>query len=195
VLLVKLLEGSTDKDLNGIADALLATFGSLGGVVCANTDALRAVSDTGVATRLEVVRECVTNILRPANDVPMLLGDLGTLVDYLTATASYAQVEEVRVLFLGSKLQLIRDELMGRGCISEAPIYVRQILKRALDVGATSLVLAHNHPSGDPRPSRADEMATHSLSRGLHAIGVDFHDHLIVARGEWFSFRAEGLLG
>lgn len=158
----------------------------------AEPDALRAISNDRAVARVAAVRACLTEILRPASDAPLKLDDMQSLVDYLTVATSYAQVEEVRVLFLGTRLQLLRDEVMSRGCVGEAPIYTRQILKRALELGASSVVLSHNHPSGDPFPSLADEAATCELERGLRAIGLDLVDHLIVAQGRWFSFRAEG---
>lgn len=192
-LLGEILDGCADE-LTLVADRLLETFGSLGGVLGADPDALRAISNERAVARVSAVRACLVHILRPPPNEPLVLDDMRRLVDYLTVAGSYAQVEEVRVLFLDARLRLIRDELMSRGCIAEAPIYIRPILKRALDLGAASIVLSHNHPSGDPAPSAADETATRDLANGLDAIGLHLVDHLIVARGNWFSFRAEGLL-
>jgi DNA repair protein RadC len=191
-LLVEIL----DEEPGGgaLADHLLATFGSIGGVVAADRDALAAAAGMAAARRFKAIEVCLSEMLSAQLRDRPLLGNMRQLIDYLTVTASYAAVEQVRALFLNAKLELIRDELLSTGCISEAVVHTRPILKRALDLGAAGLVLVHNHPSGDPAPSGADESLTRQLSAGLSAVGVDFVDHIIVAQGDWLSFRVEGLL-
>jgi DNA repair protein RadC len=110
-------------------------------------------------------------------------------------TMGQLDVEQLRVLFLNPRNILIADEVMARGTIDAAPIYPREILKRALDLGATALILAHNHPSGDPKPSAADIAATRTIVEGGRALGVVLHDHLILSRSGWVSLSAERLLG
>ncbi|WP_321327744.1 JAB domain-containing protein [uncultured Parasphingorhabdus sp.] len=111
------------------------------------------------------------------------------VIEYLIVAMARLPVEEVRVLFLDSKNRLIRDEVVSRGTISEAPIYPREILKRALTVDASALILAHNHPSGDPEPSEGDIDATRRLLKAAKELGLTVHDHIIVGSEGWISLR------
>jgi DNA repair protein RadC len=103
-------------------------------------------------------------------------------------------VEQVRALFLDSRNRLIADEQQGRGTVNHTPLYPREVLKRALELKAAALILVHNHPSGDPTPSRADIELTRELASAAKALGLALHDHVIVGMGRWMSFRREGLL-
>lgn len=143
---------------------------------------------------LRTVRAAMLHVLRHrAFDGP-LLDDHAALRDYLLADMAHDHVECVRVLFLNIRNRLLRDEIVAQGTIDQAPIYPREIIRRALDVGATALILIHNHPSGDPHPSRGDIAATRQLQAAAKPFSIVIHDHLIVARGGWKSFREEGLL-
>jgi DNA repair protein RadC len=177
------------------AERLLERFGSLGAILDADTPALAASgAGTDAALRIDAAAACLRHVLGERLEDRPILGSMRNLVDYLTLTLSFKGLEQVRVLFLDSRLHLIRDETVSRGCVAEAPIFVRPILKRVLELDASAIVLAHNHPSGDPSPSEADIGATRALENGAAAIGVQLVDHLVLARGEWMSFRAEGLL-
>ena len=153
-----------------------------------------AARHDAAAARIGTARNCLQRALQTRLDGRPLLADTEQLIDYLTFTASFGQVEQVRALFLNAKLELLRDDLVGSGCIAEAPVYVRPILKRALDLGASAMILAHNHPSGDPTPSAADCAITRELERGLEAIGVQLIDHIVLAQGRWITLRSCGLL-
>jgi DNA repair protein RadC len=107
---------------------------------------------------------------------------------------AYLPTERLRVMFLNTDNRLIYDETMAEGSVNETPIYPREIMRRSLEVGATALILAHNHPSGDPSPSQGDIDATRRVAAAGNALGIAIHDHVIVARSGWTSFRALGLL-
>ncbi len=188
------MESTLGAQGDEIAASLLETYGSIGGVVGAGHPAIQAAAGVHIANRLQAIRLCLREMVTPENRARPSLADMRQLIDYLIVTASYAPVEQVRVLFLNTKLDLIRDELVASGCVDEVSIYVRPILKRALELGATAVVLVHNHPSGDPMPSKADRLVTLALAKGLDAIGVRLIDHIVVAKGNWLSFRAEQLL-
>jgi DNA repair protein RadC len=115
------------------------------------------------------------------------------LLDYLRADMAHAPVERFRVLFLNAQNRLL-GETLAEGSVNQAPIYPREIVRRALDLGATALILVHNHPSGDPAPSASDIEATVQLAMAGRTFDICVHDHVIVSRSGWFSFKARGLL-
>ncbi|MEO9600212.1 JAB domain-containing protein [Parasphingorhabdus sp.] len=117
------------------------------------------------------------------------LSNATDVIEYLVVAMAHLPIEEVRVLFLDSKNRLISDEVVSRGTISEAPIYPREILKRSLALDASALILAHNHPSGDPKPSDGDVEATNRLAKAGKALGLTVHDHIIVGSEGWVSLR------
>jgi len=123
-----------------------------------------------------------------------VLGNLRALVDYLFADLAHLPTERLRVLFLNAKNRLLADETMSEGSVSEIAIHPRAIMKRALELGSTALILVHNHPSGDPSPSQGDIDSTRRIAEAAKALDICIHDHLIVARSGWSSFRNLGLL-
>jgi DNA repair protein RadC len=123
-----------------------------------------------------------------------VLANSKAVIDYLTAAMSHLVFEQVRVLFLGSTNKLIADRVVAIGTVDEAPIYPREIVKTALEIGATGLILAHNHPSGDPSPSRADIENTKRLIDTCRGVRLVVHDHIVVASEGWMSMRASGLI-
>jgi DNA repair protein RadC len=122
------------------------------------------------------------------------LSSWSALIDYCTAAMSRSPHEEFRVLFMDRKNMLIADEVQGKGTIDHTPVYPREILKRALELGASAIILVHNHPSGDPTPSRADIDMTREIAKAAAALKIALHDHIVVARGGVTSFKAQGLL-
>jgi DNA repair protein RadC len=116
------------------------------------------------------------------------------LLDYLRAAMAYETIEQVRILFLDRKNRLIADEVQGRGTVDHTPVYPREVVKRALELGASALILVHNHPSGDPTPSQADIEMTRAVQEAAGSLGVAVHDHLVVGAVETASFRSLGLL-
>lgn len=122
------------------------------------------------------------------------LADSGALIDYLSLDMAHLPTERLRVLFLNSVNRLLDDQTFAEGSVNETAVYPREIMRRALELGATALILAHNHPSGDPRPSRGDIETTRRIADAARALDICLHDHVIVARSGWSSFRALGLL-
>ena len=120
--------------------------------------------------------------------------DMRALLDYMRAEIAHEPAEQLRVLFLDSTNRLIRDEPMALGSINETAVYPREIVRRALEINATALLLVHNHPSGDPSPSRGDIEATARVAEAARLLEIVVHDHIIVARSGWSSFRALGLM-
>jgi DNA repair protein RadC len=114
------------------------------------------------------------------------------VIDYLFAAMAHEPVEQLRILYLNTRNRLLLDETVAEGSVNVAPVYPREIVRRSLEVGATALILAHNHPSGDPRPSREDIRVTRLVAAASGALDISLHDHVIVARSGWISLRAEG---
>ena len=185
---------SGDRAAN-IARRLIDEFGSLGATLAAGGQAIgAAVGDAAAVNFLAVVHAAHRHSLsRKLMDGP-ILSNAGTLSDYLHVVMSHEPSEHLRVLFLNSQNRLLRDQIMGWGSIKEAPVYPREIIKRALDVGATALILVHNHPSGDHRPSRDDIEVTSKISRAAEALDITIHDHLIVSQSGQSSLRTLGHL-
>lgn len=178
------------------ADRLVAEFGSLAGTLAAAPAAqARALGGGAAAVRhLGIVRDAMLHSLRTEAFARPTLDDSQKLIDYLSLDMALLPTERLRVLFLNSSNRLLFDETHTHGSVSETPVYPREIMRRALEVGATALILAHNHPSGDPTPSRGDVEATRRIAEAGRALDICIHDHVIVARSGWSSFRALGLL-
>jgi DNA repair protein RadC len=115
-------------------------------------------------------------------------------MDYLNAQLSREPVEQFRVLFLDNRNRLLADEAQQRGTVNHTPVYPREVAKRALELRASAIIVVHNHPSGDPTPSRDDIAMTQQIKAAVGALSIVLHDHVIVGRGRWLSFRKEGLL-
>jgi DNA repair protein RadC len=173
------------------ADSLVAAFGSPAGPLAQ----ARALEGGAAAVRyLGTIRDAMIHSLRTEALAGPCFADSQSLVDYLFLDMAYLPTERLRVMFLNTDNRLIYDETMAEGSVNETPIYPREIMRRSLEVGATALILAHNHPSGDPSPSQGDIDATCRVAAAGHALGIAIHDHVIVARSGWTSFRALGLL-
>ena len=115
-------------------------------------------------------------------------------MDYLNAVLARERVEQFRVLFLDTRNRLLADEAQARGTVNHTPVYPREVVKRALELHATAIILVHNHPSGDPTPSRDDIDMTRQIKQAAAALSIVLHDHVIIGNGRWLSFRQEGLL-
>jgi DNA repair protein RadC len=184
-------------DVKPVAAALMATFGDLGHVLAAPVDRLTEVPGVGEAVALELkVVEATAHRLARARviDRPVLSG-WNALLDYCRTALAHAETESVRCLYLNRQNRLIADEEAGRGTVDHVPVYPREVLRRALALNASALILVHNHPSGDPTPSQADIAMTAQIARGSEALGLVLHDHIVVGKSREVSFRAEGLLG
>ena len=151
-------------------------------------------NELGVLAWLATLRSAMLHALRREALQGPVLGDSRTVIDYLFAAMAHEPVEQFRVLYLNTRNRLLFDETVIEGSVNIAPIYPREIVRRALEVGATALILAHNHPSGDPRPSGEDIRVTRLVAAAAEALDIRLHDHVIVARSGWTSLRAAGYL-
>jgi DNA repair protein RadC len=183
-------------DTKPLAKALLARFGSLAGVLNADPAALRQVKGVGetAAAALRSVAIAARRMARSEVLQKPVLGSWQTLLDYLAIDMAHLTVERVRVLYLDTRNRLIDDHHVGDGSIDEAAIHPREVIRRAMDVGAASLILVHNHPSGNPEPSRADIQITQRIAEAGRLLGIAVHDHVIVGREGHVSLRSKGLI-
>jgi len=184
------------RDVKPLAKQLLKSFGSLWGVVNAPPDQLRKSFNLtdGSIVALTVVGAAALRMARQQIINRPVLGNWQALLDYCQGVMVNQTTEQFRLLFLDRKNQLIADEVQQRGTIDHTPVYPREIVRRALDLGACAVILVHNHPSGDPSPSRADITMTNEIKRAAEAMGIAIHDHLIIGHGRHVSFKAQGLL-
>jgi DNA repair protein RadC len=189
--LEQLLQYVVPEGAKHAAQGLLDTYGTLARVFAASAE----LNDQGpIGSFLVTTKEAMLQSLRSELKESSLLTSTEAVVEYLSLALVGAIVEEVRVLFLDSRNFLICDDKVSSGTVNGASIYPREILRRGLETGATALILAHNHPSGDPNPSKEDVDATKRLMRAGKEIGLTVHDHIIVARGGWISLKAENLI-
>lgn len=184
------------RDVKPLAKALIDRFGDFAGVIAATPHQLETVSGMGDASvsALKVVQAGAVRLLRQQVMQKNVIDTWDRLVDYCTAAMAHEAVEQLRLLFLDRKNALIADEVQQQGTIDHTPLYTREVVKRALELGATALIVVHNHPSGDPTPSQGDIKMTRDVRDALEKIGVTLHDHLIIGRNGHESFRAKGLL-
>ncbi|MDJ0946702.1 MAG: DNA repair protein RadC [Kiloniellales bacterium] len=184
------------QDTKPLAKALIRRFGSLAAVLAADPAALRGVDGVGDAkiAALQVAREAAIRLAREDLRDRPILSSWERLVDYCRITLGHETVEQFRVLFLDRKNRLIADERQQKGTVDHTPVYPREVVKRALELGACALILVHNHPSGDPTPSPADIEMTRAVAAAAESLGIAVHDHLILARSGETSLRGKGLI-
>ncbi|MHA6317135.1 RadC family protein [Altererythrobacter sp. CAU 1778] len=183
-------------DTKPTAKALLKRFGSLAAVLNAEPGALQKVEGMGEssAAALKIVALAARRMARSEVQQQPVLGSWQALLDYLAIDMAHLTVERVRVLYLDTRNRLIQDHHVGDGSIDEAAIHPREVIRRGLDLGATALILVHNHPSGNPEPSRADIQITNRIAEAGRLLGITVHDHVIVGREGHASLKAKGLI-
>ena len=183
-------------DMKPLAKALIQRFGSLAAVLSAEKEALLNVEGMGEASAAVLIgaRAAALHLVRAQLVDRPVLSSSQALLDYCNAAQAFAEVEEFRLLFLDRKNALIADERHQRGTVDHTPAYPREVVKRALALGASGVILLHNHPSGDTNPSRADIETTRSIAVALKAVGIALHDHMIVGRGRHTSLKQLGLI-
>ena len=184
------------RDVKPLAKTLIAKFGSFADVIAAPRERLLEVDGVGetVVTYLKIVEAAALRLSKTRLLNRPALSSWNALLDYCAAAMARNPNEEFRVLFLDRKNMLIEDEVQGTGTVDHTPVYPREIVKRALELGASSLILVHNHPSGDPTPSRADIEMTREIVSAAKALRIQVHDHLVIGRKGHASFKALGLL-
>lgn len=183
------------RDTKGLAKELIGKFGGIGALLEASPDALRREGLTdGVIAALRIAQATAERLLETRLDGRPVISGSSALADYLQAAMAHSPVEEVRVLFLNAKNVVLANEAMWRGSIDEAAVHVREVIARAIEVGATALIIVHNHPSGDPTPSKADISLTRDLIDAARHLKIAVHDHVIVGTQGQSSLRAMGLV-
>jgi DNA repair protein RadC len=183
-------------DTKPVAKRLLAHCGDLNGVLGAPLATLMQVDGVGetVAIHLKALQSVLVRAGREELQARTVIGSWSTLLNYLKVQLGGEKTEQFRVLFLDSKLRLLSDQKMGEGTVNHAPVYPREIARRALELSASAVILVHNHPSGDPTPSGADITMTREIIKALQALDVKVHDHVIVGRDNTSSLKALGLI-
>ncbi|MEO8812705.1 MAG: DNA repair protein RadC [Caulobacteraceae bacterium] len=182
-------------DIKPLAKTLLGRFGGLAGVLGAGMEELKAVKGVGAALALDLklIHEATARMGRGEVARRTVISSWSALLAYARVAMAHAPREQFRVLFLDKKNQLIADEVMNEGSVDHAPVYPREVMRRALELSASSIILAHNHPSGDPAPSAADIDMTRQVVEAGRPLKITVHDHLVVGREGVASFKALGL--
>ena len=183
-------------DTKPLAKRLLAEFGGMAGLVSADAESLRRIEGVGEAAiaAIKIAQATALRLLRAEVEARPVLASWQALLDYLRADMAYIPIERVRVLHLNARNMLIRDEKVSEGSIDQSAIYAREVIKRAIDLGSAALILVHNHPSGDPSPSRQDIALTKDIADAGKRLGITVHDHIIIGAQGHASLRAMGLL-
>ncbi len=184
------------RDTKAIARMLLARFGSFANAIAAGPQELRGVEGLGEAgiAALKLAQAAALRLLRAEVLGQPVLNNWDRLMAYLNAVLARERVEQFRVLFLDNRNRLLADEAQARGTVNHTPVYPREVVKRALELQASALILVHNHPSGDPAPSQEDILMTREVKTAAAALSLALHDHVVVGNGAWLSFRRQGLL-
>ncbi|MGO9389333.1 RadC family protein [Rhodoblastus sp.] len=180
------------RDVKPIAKMLLKRFGSFGEVVAAPAARLKEVEFIGDAavTELKIVEAAARLLSRETMRKRLTLGAFAQVLEYCRGAMAFLDTEEFRVIFLDKKNGLLADEVQGRGTVDHTPVYPREIIRRALELNCSAIILVHNHPSGDPTPSSADIVMTQNIASLAKPLGITVHDHLIIGRNGHSSLRA-----
>ena len=184
------------RDLKPLAKELIARFGSFSEAISAPAERLKEVKGLGEAAvaELKIVQAAATRLARGGVRQRPVLSSWSNVLDYCRAAMAFAEKEQLRVLFLDKRNALIADEVQQTGTVDHTPVYPREVVKRALELSATAIVLVHNHPSGDPSPSRADIEMTRAIVDIARPLGIAVHDHLIVGKDGHASLKALKLI-
>jgi DNA repair protein RadC len=192
VLELLLFRAIPRRDVKPVAKMLLKKFGSFGEVIAATAARLKEVEfigDSAVA-ELKIVEAAARLLSKETMRKRLTLGAFTQVLDYCRSAMAFLETEEFRVIFLDKKNGLLADEVQGRGTVDHTPVYPREIIRRALELNASAIILVHNHPSGDPTPSSADIVMTQNIASLAKPLGISVHDHLIIGRNGHSSFRA-----
>jgi DNA repair protein RadC len=183
-------------DLKPLAKLLIEKFGSFAEVIAAPEKRLAEVTGVGAAsiTELKVAHAVASRMMRGVLKKRPVLSSWSSVIDYCRTAQAFADREQFRVLFLDKRNQLIADELQQTGTVDHTPVYPREVVKRALELSATAVILVHNHPSGDPTPSRADIQMTQQIVSVAAPLGISVHDHIIVGKEGHASFKGLKLI-
>lgn len=184
------------RDVKPLAKALIDQYGSFGAVIAA--DPARLAETEGVSenviSEFKIVQAAALKLSQAKIMDRPALSSWAALIDYCNASMAYNDTEQFRILFLDRKNVLIADEVQQKGTIDHTPVYPREVVKRALELSASSFILVHNHPSGDPTPSQADIDMTRQIVESAKPLGISVHDHLVIGKGSHVSFKTLGLI-
>ena len=184
------------RDVKPLAKELIDRFGSFAEVISADPDALSRIKGMSDAAALElkIVQMAALRLAKGQVLNRPAISSWSALVDYCQASMAYNKTEQFRILFLDRKNVLIADEIQQKGTVDHTPVYPREVVKRALELHASALILVHNHPSGDPTPSKGDIDMTRKIVESASTLGISVHDHLVIGKGRYVSFKTLGLL-
>src|SRR5882724_2014868 len=180
------------RDVKPLAKALLQKFGSYAEVISAPAERLKEIGGLGEAaiTEFKIVQAAAQRLAKGAVKKGPVLSSWSSVPDYVRAAQAFAEKEQFRILFLDKRNRLIADEVQQQGTVDHTPVYPREVVKRALELSATAVILVHNHPSGDPTPSQADIAMTREIVSVAQPLGISVHDHIIVGKDGHASFKA-----
>ncbi len=196
-LLEMILFGARPRgDMKPLAKQLLRRFGSFPEVIAAPPELLRKIEGVGdaVIAEFKLIQAAAARLMRAEVTRRPVLSSWSAVLDYCRAAQAFADIEQFRILFLDKRNQLIADEVLQKGTVDHTPVYPREVVKRALELSATAVVLVHNHPSGDPTPSRADIQMTQAIIDVAKPLGIAVHDHIIVGRDGHASLKGLKLI-
>ncbi|NCT40397.1 MAG: JAB domain-containing protein [Alphaproteobacteria bacterium] len=184
------------RDVKPLAKTLLKSFGSLPELMAATPEELTRIEGVSenTATAIKSIEAIAARMMRQDLEGKPVLNSWSRLMDYCYATMAHEKKEHFRVLFLNKKNELIGDEIQGSGTVDHTPAYPREIMKRSLELGATAIILMHNHPSGDSTPSQADITMTQHIIRAAEPFNITIHDHIIISRNGYTSMKNKGLI-
>ena len=183
------------RDVKPLAKELIAAFGSFGAVLHGDEARLRAFKLVkATIADFAVLRETTARITQAKVIKREVISSWGALLDYCFATMAHNTIEQFRILFLDRQNVLIADEVQQTGTVDHTPVYPREVVKRALALNASAIILVHNHPSGDPTPSREDVEMTKQIIDTAKPLGIEIHDHLVIGKGKHASFKSLGLI-
>ena len=196
ILEILLFAASPRADMKPLAKSLLSHYGSLAKLFQAPTEELlefKGVSEAAIA-QFRVVQESVERVLRQEVLDSPILQSWHALLDYCRASMGSLETEQFRIIFLNNKNRVIADELQGSGTVDHTPVYPREVVKRALTLNASAIILVHNHPSGNTTPSKADIQITHQIVQALDTVNIKVHDHVIIGAKSHYSFKSHGVI-
>jgi DNA repair protein RadC len=196
ILEIVLFSAFQRRDVKPLAKKLLNKYGGFSGLISCDVNELLNDEDLNISAicQLKAINESSLRNLKEKAEEKPVIQSWKALLDYCRSAMGNSKKEEFRILFLNQKHRLIADEVQQRGTIDQTPVYPREVVKRALELGAASLILCHNHPSGDPSPSKADIEITEQIENALNSIEIKLHDHLIIAKNRHYSFAENGLI-
>jgi len=184
------------RDTKPLAKSLIARFGSFAEVISANPERLKEIKGIGdnVITELKLIHAAALRLSKGEIMQKPALSSWSLLIDYCRASMAFNEKEQFRILFLDKKNVLIADEVQQEGTVDHTPVYTREVVKRALELAASSIILVHNHPSGDPTPSQPDIVMTQKIIEAAEKLNIKIHDHIIIGKHGHASFRGLGLI-